>query len=189
MKWREITDGCGCWLVLLILIGAIVYLSSKNEKEKDKRKQRQEFVTDSIARRMQYVKDSIDSVEKSPEYIAYLDSLRIERKKEQERQDRNTVVMVCDRVYHYKTECLDISDMTKVRIMSKYDADSRGYEECSECDHVDEEEYIYFEDVLDYVNDHYSKSDLIDYFGIDGSDFYDEREYDNSEPWAPARVR
>ncbi len=46
-------------------------------------------------------------------------------------------------------------------------------------------DYIHTDDVLEYVSNHYDKSDIIDYFGISSDDFDYDYEPDYDERWEP----
>ena len=140
----------------------------RDKKRDEEKRQRDEFVLDSIAKRKQYVKDSIDSVKKTPEHIAQMDSIKLELQKEEEK----IIVLVLhgDSTYHYMTQCFDIGDMGKIRLMSLRQANKFGFHKCDVC-HYDDEEYVYQDDVLEYVWCHYDKSEIIDMFDIDKYDF------------------
>ena len=170
----EKLSNIGCWLIPLLLLCGIVYMCDRNNKLEEEKKLRKEFVADSIAKREQFVKDSIDSVKHSPEYIAQMDSIRLAQQRKDDERAKRIVVMVCqgDNVYHYMTQCFNVSDMGKIRFMSKYMADKSGFKECDVC-HYDDEGYVYEDEVFEFIRDHFDRSDIIDYLDIDESDFED----------------
>lgn len=182
--WKSWLENYGCFvLVLLFVLGFISTCTYNSINDGRKERQRKEFVSDSIAKREQFVKDSIDSVHKSPEYIAYQDSLRLAQIKKHEDEQKATIVLVCvrDSVYHFMTECFSVPEISRIRLMSEYDAQKIGLKECYHCVR-NFDGYIAVEDIGEYVSLNFSKSEIIEMFDITGEDFEDpyEREYINS---------
>ena len=165
----------GCLVILLLAFCWLFFTCNKQKKEQRAQEQRQEFVADSIAQRRKYEKDSIDSVKNTPEYKARMDSIHLVWEKEREDEEKSTVVMVCagDTIYHFMTQCFNASDIGKIRLMSEYKAKRSGLKECVECiSDFSRDEYIYFEDVIDYVRKGWSKSELVDMFDITSDDLW-----------------
>ena len=155
-NWRAL----GCLIVVLLVISASTYCCVRNSRAETKRK---EIVRDSIAKREKYIKDSIDSVENTPEHKARMDSLDRARKLRIENEEKETIVMVCsgDTEYHFMTQCFSISDLGKIRLMTEYIAKRRGF---TQCDFCSQDNYILVDDVSQFILDNYSVSDIIDLF-------------------------
>ena len=164
----------GCSIIVLIALGWFGYYMYTAIQENKQRVKEKELLAqhkrDSIAHvddSIAHVKDSINAIINSKEYR---DSAALAERIEQEKLDKKIVVMVGkDGVYHYMTQCFDVSDMNKIRFMSRFEAEKRGYVECSDC-HYNDDDYVYFEDVFDYINDNYSTGEIIEYFDITISD-------------------
>lgn len=183
-KWKNI----GCSVIFWGVIFACIFTCVRNNRAETKRK---EFVQDSIAKREKYVKDSIDSVENTPEYKARMDSLDIARRLRLENEEKETIVMVCagDTEYHFMTQCFERSDLAKIRLMTEYDAKRSGLKECGLCiREFSYDDYIHVDDVLQYILDNYSESDIIDLFDITSDYFDDDPDFDEqdyNERWSP----
>jgi len=173
-NWRAL----GCLIVVLLVISASTYCCVRNSRAETKRK---EIVRDSIAKREKYIKDSIDSVENTPEHKARMDSLDRARKLRIENEEKETIVMVCsgDTEYHFMTQCFSISDLGKIRLMTEYIAKRRGF---TQCDFCSQDNYILVDDVSQFILDNYSVSDIIDLFDISIDDFVEDPEPDIAEP-------
>lgn len=177
-NWRAL----GCLIVFLLVISASTYCCVRNSRAETKRK---EIVRDSIAKREKYVKDSIDSVENTPEYKARMDSLDRARKLRIENEEKETIVMVCAGYteYHFMTQCFGISDLGKIRLMSEYNAKKSGLTQCDLCvKDFSQDNYIHVDDVSQFILDNYSVSDIIDLFDISIDDFVEDPEPDIVEP-------
>ena len=173
-NWRAL----GCLIVFLLVISASTYCCVRNSRAETKRK---EIVGDSIAKREKYVKDSIDSVKNTPEYKARMDSLDRAKKLELENEEKETIVMVCagDTEYHFMTQCFDMSDLGKIRLMTEYNAKRKGLTQCGLCSY---DNYIHVDNVSQYILDNYDVSDIIDLFDLSIDDFVDDPEPDFDEP-------
>lgn len=172
--WKSWLENYGCFvLVLLFVLGFISTCTYNSINDGRKERQRKEFVSDSIAKREQFVKDSIDSVHKSPEYIAYQDSLRLAQIKKHEDEQKATIVLVCvrDSVYHFMTECFSVPEISRIRLMSEYDAQKIGLKECYHCVR-NFDGYIAVEDIGEYVSLNFSKSEIIEMFDITSDDLW-----------------
>lgn len=167
----ESLGNIGCIVIFLLVFCWLFFTCNKQKEEQRIQDQRQEFITDSIAHRRQYEKDSIDSVKNTPEYKAYQDSLHLAWEKKRKDEEKSTIVMVArgDSIYHFMTQCLKNTDLGRIRLMSEYSAKRAGLKECDDCI-SDRDEYIYFEDVIDYVMDGWSKREIIDMFDITRDD-------------------
>ena len=172
-NWRAL----GCLIVFLLVISASTYCCVRSRAET----KRKEIVRDSIAKREKYIKDSIDSVENTPEHKARMDSLDRARKLRIENEEKETIVMVCsgDTEYHFMTQCFSISDLGKIRLMTEYIAKRRGF---TQCDFCSQDNYILVDDVSQFILDNYSVSDIIDLFDISIDDFVEDPEPDIAEP-------
>lgn len=173
-NWRTL----GCSIVFLLVISTCIYTCVRNNRAETKRK---EFVLDSIAKREKYVKDSIDSVKNTPKYKARMDSLDKAWKLKLENEEKETIVMICagDTEYHFMTQCFGISDLGKIKLMTEYNAKRRGLTQCNLCS---QDNYIYLDDVSQYILETYSVSDIIDLFDISIDDFVEDPEPDIVEP-------
>lgn len=173
--WRAL----GISLLLpLLVISACIYSCVRNNRAETKRN---EFVLDSIAKREKYVKDSIDSVENSPEFKARMDSLDRAKKIRLENEEKETIVMVCagDTEYHFMTQCFDLSDLSKIRLMTEYNAKKSGLKKCSLCVRdFSHNNYIHVDSVSQYILENISISDIIDLFDISIDDFVEEPDFD-----------
>ena len=168
----------GCLIVFLLVISASTYCCVRNNKTETTRK---EFARDSIAKREKYVKDSIDSVENTPEYKARMDSLDRARKLRIENEEKETIVMVCagDDEYHFMTQCFGISDLGKIRLMSEYNAKKSGFTQCDLCvKDFSYDKYIHVDNVSQYILDNYDVSDIIDLFDLSIDDFVEEPDFE-----------
>ena len=166
----------------LLVISACIYSCVRNNRAENKRN---EIVLDSISKREKYVKDSIDSVENTPEYKAWMDSLDRAKKIELENEEKETIVMVCagDDEYHFMTQCFGISDLGKIRLMSEYNAKKSGLTQCDLCvKDFSQDNYIHVDDVSQFILDNYSVSAIIDLFDISIDDFVEDPEPDIVEP-------
>lgn len=166
----------------LLVISACIYSCVRNNRAETKRN---EIVLDSIAKREKNVKDSIDSVENTPEYKAWMDSLDRAKKIELVNEEKETIVMVCarDTEYHFMTQCFDITDLGKIRLMSEYNAKKSGFKKCSLCvKDFSHDKYIHVDKVSQYILDNYDVSDIIDLFDLSIDDFVEEPEPDLVEP-------
>lgn len=166
----------------LLVISACIYSCVRKNRAETKRN---EIVLDSIAKREKYVKDSIDSVENTPEYKAWMDSLDRAKKIELENEEKETIVMVCagDDEYHFMTQCFGISDLGKIRLMSEYNAKKSGFTQCDLCVRdFSHDKYIHVDNVSQYILDNYDVSDIIDLFDLSIDDFVADPEPDIVEP-------
>jgi hypothetical protein len=162
----------------LLVISACIYSCVRKNRAETKRN---EIVLDSIAKREKYVKDSIDSVENSPEYKARMDSLDRARKLRIENEEKETIVMVSagDTEYHFMTQCFDLSDLGKIRFMSEYNAKKSGLKKCGLCvKDFSHDKYIHVDNVSQYILDNYDVSDIIDLFDISMDDFVEEPDFE-----------
>lgn len=169
----ESLGNIGCIVIFLLVFCWLFFTCNKQKEEQRIQDQRQEFITDSIAHRRQYEKDSIDSVKNTPEYKARIDSLHLAWEKEREETEKSTIVMVSkgDSLYHFMTQCLKISDIGRVKLMSEYQAKMNGLEECDECVRS-LDDYIFVEDIGEYVSLNFSKSEIIEMFDITSDDLW-----------------
>ena len=165
----------------LLVISACIYSCVRNNRAETKRN---EIVLDSIAKRKKYVKDSIDSVESSPEYKARMDSLDRAMKLRLEKEEKETIVMVCsgDGEYHFMTKCFDFSDLSKIRLMTEYNAKRSGLKKCGLCVRdFSHNNYIHVDSVSRYILENYNVSDIIDLFDISIDNFVEEPDF-NKDP-------
>lgn len=162
----------------LLVISACIYSCVRDNRAETKRN---EIVLDSIAKRKKYVKDSIDSVENSPEYKARMDSLDRARKLRLEREEKETIVMVSagDTEYHFMTQCFDLSDLGKIRLMTEYHAIRNGLKKCGLCVRdFSHDKYIHVDNVSQYILNNYDVSDIIDLFDISIDYFVEEPDFE-----------
>lgn len=162
----------------LLLVSASIYTCVRNNRAETKRN---EFVLDSIAKRKKYVKDSIDSVENTPEYKARMDSLDRAMKLRLENEEKETIVMVSagDTEYHFMTKCFDLSDLGKIRLMTEYNAIRSGLKKCGLCVRdFSHDKFIHVDNVSQYILDNYDVSDIIDLFDISIDYFVEEPDFE-----------
>lgn len=170
-KVNNFLSGCGCLIILLFAIALYMFFTIK--KDRQKKSERVQYAIhwmDSIAR----AQDSIIAVKSSKEYK---DSMRVLHEKTQKMFDdidRSMLVIVVegDSCFHYMTQCVDVSDMKRIKFMSQYDALKKGYVYCGVC-HYDDDEYIYIEDICEYISDNHTKSEIADMFDITSADIDD----------------
>ena len=169
----ESLGNIGCIVIFLLVFCWLFFTCNKQKEEQRLQDQRQEFITDSIAHRRQYEKDSIDSVKNTPEYKARIDSLHLAWEKEREETEKSTIVMVSkgDSLYHFMTMCIYDNDIGKIRLMSEYNAKKLGLKECYHCVR-DIDGYIGIEDIPEYICSHFDKHEIIEMFDITSDDLW-----------------
>lgn len=65
------------------------------------------------------------------------------------------------------TQCFDISDLDKIRLMTEYNAKRCGWKKCGLCiKDFSHDKFIRVDDVSQYILDNYSVSDIFDLFDI-----------------------
>ena len=164
----ETITGCGSWLLLIlpfVALGYLIQICNKCNKREPKKESQYVFVCTGDYAHAYHTKQDCEGIESC---AAEIIKISIDSAINMGR----TPCHYCDETYK------------PTPVIEKFYT--------VEIKELDDGEYIDVEDVVDYVSEHYTKSEIIDMFGIELSDFEpfeSEYDYDYDEPYAPSRVR